>query len=65
MPGKPKDMMKSRVAFVTGLLGILKPEQREKLATSMEKPMGRHRHPGSMPPAAFEESGGSMGDALE
>ena len=68
MPGKPRDRMKSHMAFTTGLLAILKPEQREKLAASMEKPMGGHggggHRPGMMM-GGIEEGVGSMEESLE
>ena len=41
-PPAGKGMMASHVAFLAALLPILKPEQREKLAASYEKPHGMH-----------------------
>jgi Spy/CpxP family protein refolding chaperone len=39
-PGKkaPHDALDKQVTFVTGMLGILRPEQRDKLAASLERP---------------------------
>jgi Spy/CpxP family protein refolding chaperone len=41
MPGKkPHDMIQQQVDFTNALLGILKPDQRDKLAASMDKKPG-------------------------
>jgi Spy/CpxP family protein refolding chaperone len=55
-PPAGKGMMASHVAFLTALLPILKPEQREKLAASYEKPHAMHggEH-GPTAPAGGEE----------
>ena len=37
---KPHDMIDQQVQFTTALLGILKPDQRDKLAATMDKPRG-------------------------
>lgn len=47
IPGKKAhDGVAQHVDFVTGMLAVLKPEQREKLAASMDKPMGGPGGPG-------------------
>jgi Spy/CpxP family protein refolding chaperone len=50
MPGKTAhDPMDHMVSFYTQLLPILHPDQRDKLATSMDRPFGGdHRPPGAM-----------------
>ncbi len=49
MGGKPHDEMEKRVTFVTGLLPILRPDQRDKFASTIERahgPEGGPGHPG-------------------
>jgi len=49
LPGKtPHDPMDHMVAFFTQLLPILHPDQRDKLATSMDHPFGSHDGPPGM-----------------
>lgn len=60
MPGKTAhDPMDHMVSFYTQLLPILHPDQRDKLATSMDKPFGEHR-----PPAGAASSTRSTGDDI-
>jgi Spy/CpxP family protein refolding chaperone len=54
-PPPGKGMMASHVAFLTALLPLLKPEQREKLAASYEKPHAMHGEHGATAPAGGEE----------
>lgn len=54
---KPHEMMDQQVQFLTQLLPILKPEQREKLAASMEKSKGMGRPGGDR-----GERGGDHGE---
>jgi hypothetical protein len=63
MPGKTAhEPMDHMVAYYTQLLPILHPDQRDKLATSMDKPFGADRRPpaGGGTPAA----GGGAGDDI-
>jgi Spy/CpxP family protein refolding chaperone len=55
-PGKkPHDMIDTQVQFVTQMLTILKADQRDKFAASMDRPMGRP----DMGPAGDRPMGGS------
>jgi Spy/CpxP family protein refolding chaperone len=53
LPGKTAhDPMDHVVALFTQLLPILRPEQREKLAASVDRPLGAHDAPGAAPSAS-------------